>query len=110
MTIVTTVYALHDPSSGAIRYIGKTTGTPQRRLVGHLSEAKRLQDYRSKWVRSILQAGLRPTMTVLEEVIGTLADGSLAERKWIAAHRGAGASLTNGTDGGEGMIGWVPSP
>jgi hypothetical protein len=94
--VKTAIYALTDPD-GAIRYVGRTDN-PDERIEVHLSEAR--NDGRSeknRWVRSLVAAGLKPAMIVLEWVDG---DGCDRECHHIAEQRSKGARLTNGTSGG----------
>lgn len=99
-----TIYALVDPHTGDIRYIGKTAHSPEKRLRGHMSEAKRLtgaRHYKSSWLRQLAGEGLVPLIEVIEEVEPEGANER--ERHWIAYHRRCGAPLTNVTDGGDGQ-------
>lgn len=105
----TTIYMLSDPETGRVRYVGKTVSTPSERLRCHVYETKRERNHRTNWVRSLLQVGLRPQVTTLEEVCGPAEDGMAAERRWISYLRAEGCDLTNLTDGGEGAPGHVPS-
>jgi hypothetical protein len=107
------IYALLDPRSDEIRYVGKAKD-PAHRLDVHLYSAKtgKSQDNRShkyNWIRELLREDLAPELVVLESGL----DDSIAserERHWIADLRQAGHRLTNHTDGGEGMLGDVFSP
>ena len=101
----TTIYALCDPVTDAIRYIGKTTMPLKLRLRGHLGEAKIGRYYRAKWIRSLRPA--QPIMRALFVVPESYA--SDAEIRTISRLRALGYRLTNGTDGGEGQRGHSPS-
>lgn len=94
------IYALHDPNTDEVRYVGKTVQTPSRRLYWHIRKARvdRSPVYLSCWIRSL---PADPYITVLE---GPLLVENLneAERRWIAKLRTEGARLTNLTDGGGG--------
>lgn len=95
------IYALLDPRSQEVRYVGKATH-PRRRLSHHLSpRALNLRTLRSSWLKQLLALGLRPELEILEVV--PAGEWVAAERRWIAHYRGLGARLTNMTDGGEGM-------
>jgi Spy/CpxP family protein refolding chaperone len=50
-----------------------------------------------------MHLGYPPQLTLLEEVEG---DGCVEETYWIKHHRGLGAKLVNGTDGGDGLAGY----
>jgi len=102
------IYALCDPTSSLIRYVGKSND-PQQRLRNHIYTATSpsvcLETYSARWIRSILDRGDRPQLVILEE---TDQDGwPEAERRWIRVLRTAGCELTNATDGGD--AGWSQS-
>lgn len=103
------IYGLTDPSTGAVRYVGKST-SGLKRPRGH-SCPSRLRDgtHRSNWILSLKRSGLRYGIRILENCAAAeqLAD---AERRWIAHGRAAGWPLTNICDGGEGCPGSVRSP
>jgi Ni/Co efflux regulator RcnB len=93
---VKTIYALIDPRTSDVRYIGATTDV-QRRLREHLrrEEARHC----SRWIRSLLASGLSPHVWVFE-VVG---DGwQAAERRWIQTFRDLEMATCNIADGGEG--------
>lgn len=103
------IYALTCPRCGAVRYVGKST-TGMVRTRQHLTPSMLAQRcYRTRWLRSLLAGGLKPGVTILEELVAV--DGlAAAEVRWIAHGRAAGWPLTNGTDGGDGTPGSVRSP
>lgn len=107
MNGMTTIYALCDPVTSEIRYIGKTVSSLRIRLASHMHCAKSLADicYRSCWIRSLSS---RPHIIPLLVVPDT--EGSSTEIRVIAGMRSAGVRLTNLTDGGEGVVGYVKSP
>lgn len=95
------IYALIDPRTEEIRYIGWSVDV-EKRLGDHCSEARRnRKTYKDKWICSLLSNGLKPIYRILEH--GTK-DWASAEQKWITHFRSDGARLVNGTDGGQG--GW----
>ena len=98
----TSIYALIDPRDSAIKYVGKTLQSIDSRLATHLSYAKKgLHTYCARWLKGLLDAGLRPEVQILE-VVET---EHWAEREcfWIAELSRLGCSLTNLTAGGDGM-------
>jgi hypothetical protein len=96
------IYALCEPD-GEIRYIGKAQH-PRNRLEAHLSEARAgAGGHRCNWLRSLLERGERPLLTVLDRI--PEAEWREWERTWIACFREAGCRLVNDTDGGEGRVG-----
>lgn len=103
------IYALSDPRTpGEIRYFGKTTQPIGRRLAEHIGVARIRNTHRDAWIRTLLAAGLRPMITILET--GLMSKDALdsAERAWIARGRADGLRLCNLTGGGDGL--WHPSP
>ena len=93
-----TIYALLDPRSNEIRYIGMTS-QPERRRLDHLMGKGHC--YCGRWERKLLGLGLAPIWMVLER---GLAKGKARERErwWIAHGRKQEWPLTNLNDGGEG--------
>ena len=101
---MTSIYALCEPGTDIVRYVGKTIHDPADRLNGHLWDQSRT--HKCNWLRSL--NGVRPE---LRTVVATEDRyGSAAERFTIALLNAAGATLTNATDGGEGSSGYVHSP
>jgi len=99
------IYALVDPRTDEVRYVGKT-GNVVRRMTHHVWEAKRPTNHRTCWIAGLLCDGVRPRLLVLEEVPNN--SWQDAERRHIAVFRQVGANLTNGTDGGDGCRGLSP--
>lgn len=95
------IYALIDPRTDDIRYIGKTED-PKQRLRWHIWNGGRVSDMKRAWITALKDAGLEPTIRILEIVPGGV-DWEEAERRHISIAKTAGANLTNGTDGGEGV-------
>lgn len=98
--MITFIYALIDPRTDEIRYIGKTV-SPKRRLREHKNQ--RSGAYCSAWVASLVEAGYSPAMRILEAIPNS--DGAEAERWWIAEGNNLDWRLTNLTDGGDGAPG-----
>lgn len=91
------IYALLDPETNEIRYIGKTDN-PSERLKNHLNEQGKW--HRINWIKSLKKRGLKPIMQIIEEVVeGT--NWEEREKYWIAYYRHIGTNLTNGSDGGD---------
>ena len=103
--MICTIYALVNPHSAEVRYIGKTTTEPAKRLQSHICEAKQNQwrSHRVNWIRSLLAENQRPELCVL----ATCAEAQSAwwERIFISAYRALEFRLVNATDGGEGSPG-----
>lgn len=90
------IYALCDPD-GCVRYVGKAT-EPARRFRQHLND--KTESRRGRWIRNLLAGGERPRLLMLQWTENNWQD---AERRWIRVY--AGPSLTNHTEGGEGLSG-----
>lgn len=96
--MITLIYALRE--NGFVRYVGKTRNALEWRLADHLKNAiAGGRTYKYCWIRSMLEQGLTPTITLLEVANG---NGNNEERKWIAYFESYGIKLTNVTDGGDG--------
>lgn len=105
------IYALVDPRTGAVRYVGSSS----KGLVRPLEHAEPLRlaidgnRHKAGWIRQLLALGLRYDICALEVVErAELLAG--AERRWIACGRAEGWPLTNLTDGGDGTVGYIPGP
>lgn len=94
------IYALTEPSTGEVRYVGKSVA-PESRYKVHLRD--RTETHRGRWIRSILAAGERPGLLILETGTG---DWVAAEVRWIAFY--LSDRLTNATPGGEGVTAMGP--
>jgi hypothetical protein len=101
----TTIYALCEPDTGEIRYIGKTMHSAAVRLVKHMEAARR--EGHTHLYRWLLSLEASPIIKELASVPHTC--GSEAEIMMIAQHRLSGARLVNATNGGDGTLGVTPS-
>lgn len=91
-----TIYALVDPRTNCIQYIGQTHDTRER-YSSHCNPRRGERSPRAKWIRALRRRGLRPALVELEVVEETAA--STIEHFWISVCRAAGALLLNLTDG-----------
>ncbi len=97
-----TIYALSDPRTGEVRYVGKTVRLLSERLHAHLLTAKNGGKYhKDRWVAQLLNAGVTPAIVALDVV--PKSSWQEAERTWIAIYRELGARLTNISAGGQGV-------
>lgn len=104
------IYALTEPDSGIVRYIGKSSSGLRRPRQHAAASSLRVDDHRARWIRQLIAAGRAYGIRVLE-VCDRADDLFDAERAWIARGRGQGWPLTNILDGGGiGATGWKPSP
>jgi hypothetical protein len=106
------IYALIDPRTGDVRYVGKSSSGWRRARAKHRNGACRV------WTDELVAADLMPDIEVLEVLYEPEAQGSKcwwwsgrnasalndAERYWIHFWRVYGrAPLLNRTEGGEGI-------
>lgn len=85
-----TIYALVDPNTHQVRYVGKTTQTTKQRFNFHIGAAKRGADDHQvyEWMRSLLPQ--QPVLVILQEDVHSVTMGSngmwntaeAAETKW----------------------------
>lgn len=101
---MTYIYALCEPDTQAIRYIGKSIN-PLVRLKHHLRIARSNKSslYLYRWITSLIKANKYPELQILEFISND--NWQKQERFWIAFGRNARWELTNLTDGGEGLTG-----
>jgi hypothetical protein len=95
------IYCLSDPSTGEVRYIGKSI-RPMERLMNHMAD--RSSCHRTHWIQNLLSIGLKPYLGILSWCDSGGDWGSL-ERECIRLGRESGWRLVNGTDGGDGVPG-----
>ena|SRR3990167_4960948 len=93
----TSIYALVDPFTKHVRYIGKAN-VVHKRYYAHLVDSRK--NHRSLWIRSVLATGARPHLLVLDNV--PKAEWQFWEMHYISLYRSWGFDLTNKSQGGEG--------
>ena len=88
------IYAISDPRTKQIRYVGCSQDA-RRRLSVHMARIETDADARSMWLGELRDLELRPNLVILQEV----EDGSVhdSEREWISTLRSRGADLFNTT-------------
>jgi group I intron endonuclease len=91
------IYALIDPTTNEMHYIGKSKH-PKRRLTDHMSLSQPQNEALIGWLRTLKESGLRPTLQILEEVPSD--QWQDRECYWIAYYREHNAPLTNIDAGG----------
>lgn len=117
------VYALKDPETERVFYVGRTKRHPRGRYLAHIAEANRyaqetmttgqrlwginasrtLEDslhysniQKLRWIVSIQQRGLKPSLEVLDEgEFDLVQDAARFEEAWIAEMRRQNQPLTN---------------
>ncbi len=99
------VYALVDPCTRLVRYVGKSVSGLSRPR-SHANPSKlRGNGYKERWIKTLQAHDLEYEIAVLEEAASNDALPAL-ERFWIAYGRACGWPLTNATDGGDGLHGF----
>lgn len=95
------IYALCDPGTANVRYIGKTVN-PKTRLAQHLLNRKNTtfrMNPCSQWLDSLKAQNMRPDMLILEETTET--EWQIKESEWINRLIEQGADLLNVAPGGQ---------
>ena len=93
---VSGIYALIDPISGDIRYVGQSKNIYNRFYYGHLTQGKRPNYPVSNWIAKLESLNLKPEIKVLEEHN----DPASIEAEWITKIKQSGANLLNLHAGG----------
>ncbi len=99
------IYALCEPATKEVRYVGKTWTGTRSRMKGHFYEARTGQRAKDVWIKGLLDQSLEPYVQVLGTV--TFPFWEQAEIEWIATFSGSGR-LFNCTAGGE--FSCLPTP
>ncbi len=99
MSSIHQIYALKDPRTDEIRYVGRTGRSTSWRLKKHLEEKK--HTHKCRWVQGLKRKGLVPQLVVLEKC-ATREDADKAEKSWILSLLRSGFRLVNHRIGGEG--------
>lgn len=86
------IYALRDPNSKVVRYIGQCH-SPWVRMVGHCNPAHRDDSPKARWIRLLKIQDEVPIFEVLE--LASWPKSTERERFWIAHFANAGHPLFN---------------
>lgn len=82
------IYALRDPDTGDIRYVGMT-GNLERRIIAHMQPVTNVQ----RWIEELRKSGKTIKVDVLQEC--SFEAALLAERAWIDKMLSRGCDLLN---------------
>jgi len=100
------IYSLID-ENGYFRYIG-ISQNPKIRYNSHLTESRKTdKTHKNKWIRNMFKKGLKPTLYLID-VFDTPEEAKKEEIRLIEHFKNY-VKLTNGTKGGDGTNGWIPS-
>jgi hypothetical protein len=102
MKKITYIYTLTDPTTGLVRYVGKTVN-PKRRLHEHMSHAKNTTSsnynlHSANWIRLLIKENKRPILNIID--IAGKNCWECKEQYWIKWYRDKNHDLTNIEDGG----------
>ena len=99
MRKTTFIYALKDPRTNKIRYIGKAN-EPEKRYQNHINKCRDKNTHKRNWINNLRQEKLKPVLEILEEVqIDKWKD---YEKMYIKKYINEGCDLMNYTEGGDG--------
>lgn len=102
MSPTTFIYALKDPTTGDVRYVGKANDV-RKRLSAHKKEVRLgRKHHRANWLRSLLVRGINPVLEIIDEVPNEPWTWQAIEVAYIQFYRELGCDLVNTTRGGEG--------
>ena len=101
-----TIYALKDPRTDAVRYVGATQLPLFVRLGYHLNDicSDRKQSPRVQWLRELVDADLEPDIVELATLLtGNSREAGRLEQGWIEHFKEKGCDLLNVRRGGGGL-------
>lgn len=99
----TFIYTLADPRDGLVKYVGKTVDVCKRKS-SHIHPPDKDTTRKSKWVKKLINLGLRPIFEIVDKVGENWIE---AEQAYIRLFKSYGAPLYNHSIGGEGVLGYV---
>jgi len=95
----TYIYALIDPISSQVRYVGKSNN-PKQRFKAHLNKCRKHQKHKSNWIEKLKILGLKPIFQIIDIV--PIDEWKFWEKYWISQMKTWGFNLINYTSGGDG--------
>ncbi len=98
LTNIAYIYSLNCPTTGTIKYIGKT-GNTKKRYNDHIKYTY-LKSKKASWIKSLISKNLKPVMNILEIVDDKISDSR--EIFWIKYYEDRGFNLKNMSSGGTG--------
>jgi len=95
------IYALKDPNTDKIRYIG-SSNNPDKRLKEHISDTKREKTKKSNWIKKLLKNNQQPILEILEKT--SISEFEALEKKHIEQQESLGNKLLNFDVYGKGNV------
>lgn len=95
------IYALCEPGTRRVRYIGKTH-EPADRLRAHMLVTSTKHTHVGHWLAMLKESGQQPEMVIIRSV--PLSEWQHAEQWFIRNARALGCRLCNASIGGEGIV------
>lgn len=96
------IYALSDPTTNQIKYIGQSSrGMVRPRGHFYPSNYNQRKTYKDYWIKSLIAKGIMPVIDIIEE-FNSKEELNEAEKFWISYFRYIGCILTNTAEGGAG--------
>jgi hypothetical protein len=93
------IYVLKNPITDEIFYVGQTVLDLSERLSGHINQTGGINRGKINYIKSIIDAGFKPTIHEIETIHSTCYVDKLAiterEAYWIKYYRGIGCNLLN---------------
>jgi predicted GIY-YIG superfamily endonuclease len=86
------VYALIDPRTDEVHYIGRTTRL-KKRYNEHLNGKDPFYPQKNAWVNELIASGHLPIMKSLEHIYATIAQANQRENEWMDHYTKQGAQL-----------------
>jgi hypothetical protein len=96
------IYAIIDPYTQRVRYVGKTQHGMRVRIAQHMHQAMTRKTGKDKWLYGFIKDGIMPRVRVLESGVGD--EWPEAESRWIAHFQALHEPLLNSTHGGDGVL------
>lgn len=93
------IYALVDPDTNEVRYVGATDNI-ERRMREHLAPNIKKSRKKAEWIIELKAEGKQPNLSILE--VCPEENAVPCECKWIARYQVLGAPLLNVQAGGAG--------
>ena len=102
-------YALLDPRTNLISYIGKTRQTLQKRLKQHIAESKmntkdKNGTKKENWIIKLSKIQLKPTIIEISNCFCSVKEADIIEKDLILKNKSLNQNLLNDDDHGIGLV------